>query len=254
MNYINCRDNRATGESLRLEAVTTCVGFDDILDVTLTLNHPHLDTMIVVTTHADRLTQMCAQKHGAICVQTDLFFKNGRKFNKGAAINSGFGRFQYHGWRMHLDSDIILPDNFRRMAFNHTVLDENCIYGSDRVNLVGEKELREYLKSVIRYPQAADSFRVNPQNNHPIEARYVDPLRGYVPIGYFQMWHAGSQHSYPYSLGTAAHDDVMFAEQWSVGHRRLLPTTIVYHLCANSSKMGENWEGRKSKRLKLKEL
>jgi len=53
--------------------VTTCVGFDDVLDVTLGLNQPHLDTMIVVTTHDDKATQQVAKKHGAICVQSDLF-------------------------------------------------------------------------------------------------------------------------------------------------------------------------------------
>ena len=59
-------------ESLRLEAVTVCVGFDDVLDVTLALNHPHVDTMIVVTSHDDRRTHRVARKHGAICVQTDI--------------------------------------------------------------------------------------------------------------------------------------------------------------------------------------
>src|ERR1700692_824170 len=109
-------------ESLRLEALTASVGFDDLPDLTLPLNHPHLDTLIVVTTHDDRRTQQVAQKHGAICVQTDLFTKNGRHFNKGAAINAGLGRFQYHGWRLHLDSDIILPDKFPCVLFKHTAL------------------------------------------------------------------------------------------------------------------------------------
>src|SRR5207244_10492182 len=53
----------ASPESLRLEAVTVCVGFDDILDVTLALNHPHLDTMIVVTSHDDKRTHHVAHKH-----------------------------------------------------------------------------------------------------------------------------------------------------------------------------------------------
>ena len=39
-----------------MEAVTACVGFDDVLDVALGNNHPHLDTMIVVTSHDDRAT------------------------------------------------------------------------------------------------------------------------------------------------------------------------------------------------------
>lgn len=129
-------------ESLRLEAVTACVGFDDLLDATLALNHPHLDTMIVVTSHDDRRTQAVAHKHGATCVQTDLFKKNGRAFNKGAAINAGLSRFQYHGWRLHLDADIALPDNFRRVLFNHTHLDPACIYGADRCDVIGCEELR----------------------------------------------------------------------------------------------------------------
>jgi hypothetical protein len=237
-------------EALRLEAVSTCVGFDDILDVTLSLNHPHLDTMIVVTTHNDKKTQLCAQKHGAICVQTDLFKKNGRVFNKGAAINSGFGRFQYHGWRMHLDSDIILPDNFRRMVFNHTTLDKACIYGADRVDVIGYKEVNDLRNSSFITPQASYGFKVDTNINKPIGSRYVDPLRGYVPIGYFQMWYADSQHPYPWSLGTAAHDDVMFGEQWCMEHRRLLPTTIVYHLNTIEGRMSQNWEGRTTPRLK----
>ena len=70
MNY--SLPNKFSLESLRLEAVTVCVGFDDLLDLTLPLNHPHLDTMIVVTSHDDRATQQVAKKHGAICVQTEL--------------------------------------------------------------------------------------------------------------------------------------------------------------------------------------
>jgi hypothetical protein len=238
-------------ECTRLEAVTTCVGFDDILDETLPMNHQQVDTMIVVTSHDDKLTQAVAHKHGAICVQTDLFKKNGRTMNKGAAINAGFMRFQYHGWRLHLDADIVLPDNFRRVLFNHTALDLECIYGADRVDVVGLKELNDLRAANVRTPQAAFSYRVSSNVNRPVSGRYVDPLSGYVPIGYFQLWFADSQHSYPYGLGTAGHDDVAFAMQWGESHRRHLPTVICYHLCARPPQIGENWDGqRRQPRLK----
>jgi len=230
-------------ESLRLEGVTACVGFDDLLDVTLDLNHPHFDTLIVVTSHDDRRTQAVARKHGAICVQTDLFQKNGRNFNKGAALNAGFARFQYHGWRLHLDSDIALPDNFRRLLFNHTQLDPQSIYGADRVDVIGAAELAQVVHAG---PQAAHSAFVGPNHFRPIGARYVDPLLGYVPIGFFQLWNAAAQKPYPYSLGTAAHDDVMFAQQWAAPHRRHLPTVICYHLCAQPPALGENWDGQRA--------
>jgi hypothetical protein len=229
-------------EALRLEAVTVCVGFDDLLDLTLELNHPHLDTLIVVTSHADRATQAVARKHGAICVETDLFGKNGRHFNKGAAINAGFARFQYHGWRLHLDADIALPDNFRRILFNHTVLDRDCIYGADRVDVVGAEALRQ-AQGGGQPPQHLHGFMVAPVPSHPLSARYVDTLRGYVPIGFFQLWHCSTQKDYPWSLGTAAHDDVMFAEQWPAPYRRHLPTVICRHFCTASPALGENWDG-----------
>ena len=240
MKYANTIPSAS--ESLRLEAVTACVGFDDLLDVTLELNNSHLDTMIVVTSHEDRRTQQVAQKHGAICVQTDLFRKNGRRFNKGAAINAGMARWQYHGWRLHLDSDIVLPDNFRRVLFNHTHLDENCIYGADRVDVIGLDELR-----TIRAhgPQHSQSAFVATGGHRSLSPRYLDPLRGYVPIGFFQLWHAVAQKPYPYSLGSAAHDDVMFADQWATSHRRHLPTVICHHLCAREPSLGENWDGQR---------
>lgn len=252
MSHLGAQMNEARGyhhhhhqhEALRLEYVTTSVGFDDILDVTLGLNHAHFDTAIVVTSHEDKKTQGVAKKHGAICVQTDLFSKNGRKFNKGAAINDGFGHFQYHGWRAHLDSDIAVPDSFRRMVFNHTHLDHRSIYGADRVDIEG----RDGLKNASVPPQHRDSCFLIPRTNG-ISPRYVDPLRGYVPIGYFQMWHADCQKPYPYSLGTAAHDDVLFAAQWPRSHRHILPTILLWHLLPEPTRLGQNWEGRTSKRL-----
>jgi glycosyltransferase involved in cell wall biosynthesis len=232
-------------EALRLEAVTCSVGFDDLLDLTLALNHPHFDTMIVVTDHHDRKTINVARKHGAICVETDLFKKNGRNFNKGAAINAGFDHFQYHGWRMHLDADIIVPDNFRRLLFNHTHLDPAAIYGADRVHVIGKETLHELRHSLHNEPQHAWSFLLGARHDQQIVERYVDTLRGYVPIGFFQLWNARTQKPYPWSLGSAAHDDVMFAAQWPATHRRHVPTAICYHLCAAPPAHRENWDGHR---------
>lgn len=241
-------------ESLRLEGVTVSVGFDDMLDVSLTLNHPHLDSMIVVTSHDDKKTQAVARKHGAFCVPTDLIYKNGRHFNKGAAINAGFNYFQYHGWRLHLDSDIVLPDNFRRMLFNHHHLDRNSLYGADRVDVVGPKKVASLRDHFRDHPQHRCRFLVDCTHDRkfdgPLGGRMVSQLNGYTPLGYFQLWHASKQRGYPYSLGTAAHDDTMFSHLWPLKNRHLLPGVIVYHICARSPKWGENWDGnRKQPRL-----
>lgn len=244
-----CED-QFTADKEKLEAVTTCVGFDDFLDETLSLNHPHLNTMIVVTSHDDHLTKLVARKHGAILVETDLFKKNGRAFNKGAAINAGFDRFQYHGWRINLDADIILPDNFRRMLFEHTHLDQHAIYGADRVNIVGDEQLTKHKLSRFTTPQSIHGCLVESSEKSPFGARYVDPVRGYCPLGFFQMWHARTQKSYPYSLGDASHDDIAFSASWPREKRIHLPTVICHQLCQEEPKWGENWNGRKHKRFK----
>lgn len=229
----------------KIEAVTACVGFDDILDHTLSYNHKHFDTFIVVTTHDDKKTQAVCRKHSVHCIPTDLFKKNGRCFNKGAGINAGFGYFQYHGWRLHLDSDIVLPDTFRRLLFNHSYLEKNCLYGCDRIDVVGVKEL----EGVMRKGQHTHRCIIDPNHTRPPGARFVSPLYGYLPLGFFQLWHARSHKMYPYSLGTAAHDDTLFSMLWPESQRRLIPSFYVYHLIPEPSTWGQNWEGRKSKRL-----
>ena len=241
------KNQEILADSLRLEAVTTCVGFDDILDETLDANMPHLDTMIVVTSHYDEATKAVARKHGATIAETDLFGKHGRVFNKGAAINAGFNHFQYHGWRMHIDSDIIFPDNFRRLLFNHSHLDKYCIYGCDRINVIGLDELKK-AKDAQQYQYG---FMVHPRTSGEMGARFIHSLYGYVPIGYFQMWHVLKEPIlYPHSLGTAARDDVAFGLNWPESHRRLLPGIFVYHLSSHKNQLGENWEGRVQPRLK----
>ena len=239
-----------SSDSNKIEAVTTCVGFDDILDVSLGLNHGQVDHYIVVTSHDDYATQKCVKKHGATLVVTDLFNKNGRKFNKGAAINVGFDHFQFNGWRLHLDSDAILPDNFNRILFNHTNLDMSCLYGADRIDVIGKKELLDVRNEFLKLPQNCWSSGVIPGHHRPGGARVVDNLRGYCPIGCFQLWNFSTHRSYPHSLGTAAHDDIMFAQSWPESKRRLLPSIFCYHLIPNASYFGENWNGRRSTRLK----
>jgi hypothetical protein len=239
---IDWGNGKDMAEKWKLELVTTCVGFDDILDLTLPQNHPQVDTLIVVTSHEDKKTQMVAKKHGAMLVVTDLFKKNGRNFNKGAAINAGFDYWQWHGWRMHIDSDIALPDNFRRVLFNHTVLDTGCIYAADRVDVVG----KEGLDRALGHAQHSQGMFVTTPKGTEVSHRFVHNLHGFQPLGYFQLWHCSCQKPYPYSLGTAAHDDIMFASLWPETQRRLLPSIFTYHVVARANPVvGENWDGNR---------
>jgi hypothetical protein len=251
MNY---SDVKADKYELRLEAVTTSVGFDDLLDFTLSHNHQHFDSYHVVTSHDDVATQRVGMKHGCTVITTDAFKKNGRNFNKGAAINAGFGYWQYHGWRMHIDSDIALPDKFRQTLFNHSHLEYDCLYGADRLDIVGKQAIRSLREKMNGYPQHRGNYLVDASlgNNTTgkLGGRLVRTLDGYHPIGYFQLWHCSTQRQYPFSLGTAAGDDVLFSGLYPVAKRRLLPSVVVYHICPSYPRQRENWDGhRKQERL-----
>ena len=242
-------------DALRLEAVTVSVGFDDLLDFTLGLNHSHFDSYIVVTSHDDKETPKVCAKHGAFCVPTDLFMKNGRLMNKGAAINAGYGYFQWWGWRLNLDADILLPDKFRQTLFNHTHLERSCLYGADRCDVIGKANIEKLVASRNDRPQHRHHFFIDQTHGGQVDtspaARINHTLHGYTPIGFFQLWHASCQKTHPYSLGTAAHDDTLFAQLWPLANRRLLPSVICYHICPAAPKWSQNWEGqRKMPRLK----
>jgi hypothetical protein len=236
-----------------LEIVTVCSGFDDILAVTLAENHSHADNYIVVTDHKDLATQRLCQKFSVRCVPTDLFQKNGRNFNKGAGINAGMGHFQYHGWRLHVDVDVLLPDSFRRLLFNHTHLERDCLYGADRFDIIGAEGVRAIRDAKVETPQhmyhtglsPVYGGKVYPRMPSSSSARFVSDLYGYVPIGFFQLWHASHHKEYPYSLGTAAHDDVLFGTLWPEAKRRLLPSVFVGHICGKPPSFGENWNGHR---------
>jgi hypothetical protein len=253
MYRLEAPEQQYVQDQLRLEAVTVSVGFDDLLDFTLSFNHAHFDTIVVVTSHGDARTWQVAQKHGCLCVQTDLFQKNGRKFNKGAAINAGFGYWQYFGWRVHLDADIVVPDKLRQTLFNHTHLEKDCLYGADRVDVVGDNHRK--LKGLFaESPQHRLKYFVDPSHGRalatPLGGRLVSMLDGYMPMGFFQLWHASCQKQYPYSLGTAEHDDSLFSALWPAAKRRLLPTVVCYHVCPETPTWGQNWDGRRTRRLK----
>ncbi len=60
------------GGGLYLEGLTVSVNYADFLDETLSRNLDHFDEFAVVTAADDRATQAVCQRHGVICVKTDV--------------------------------------------------------------------------------------------------------------------------------------------------------------------------------------
>lgn len=234
---------------MRIEAVTVCVDYADYLNETAQWNRGLLDRLLVITRRGDDATLDVCHRLNLECIQTDDFYRNGngngKEFNKGRAIERGLGMLAHDDWVLHIDSDIALPLDFRDSLLDAD-LDKECIYGVDRHLL---KSVDDWLKWKAR--GSTRGYHCYQRTLvETIGARWVDIRYGYVPIGYFQLWHQSADirkgirtRRYPEWHSDAARADVKFALQWDRRRRQLLPEIIVGHL-ENGGKMGANWKGR----------
>jgi len=226
-----------------IEAVITCVNYSDFLAHTLPHNMEMVERLVVVTHPNDRATKALCDKYCIDCIPTEIMHDDGDKFNKGRLINLGLSNLRHDGWLLHLDADVLLPHNFRH-CLKMAKLDKTCIYGADRLNTKTYENWEKNKHKTI--PQHQYRFMVTPQSEFSIGSRLLHLEYGYVPIGYFQLWHSCVRRTYPIVCGSAEHSDVLFGIQWPVEKRILLPTCFVFHLESEPAKMGTNWDGRQT--------
>jgi len=230
-----------------IEAVIICKDYSDFLEHTLSDNLQHLDRVVVVTHPDDKATHALCNHYGVDYVETKIFHDDGDKFNKGRAINLGLSHLRHVDWLLHIDADILLPHRFREMLAM-AKLDKTHLYGADRMNAVSYDHWM--LNKAKTVPQYKHRYLVTPQSEFPLGSRLLHREYGYCPIGYFQLWHSSMNRKYPVINGSAEHGDVLFAVQWPREKRTLLPEFFVYHLESESSQMGANWNGRKTRPFK----
>jgi hypothetical protein len=234
----------------RIEAVVVCLDYADFLEQTLPHNLPHVDRLVVVTGREDKATKAICEKWSVECVATDAFTEKGDIFNKGHAINMAMSALRQRGWILHLDADIVLPLQFRNML-DKSALKPDCLYGAERVNVVGWHRWEHLRKDFFEKPQFSYRYMMSTPADLPIGANVIHKQYGYAPIGYFQLWHSRFMHEndlrYPDTEGSAEHADMQWALRWPRGNRLLLPTVRVFHLESEKADMGVNWGGRRTK-------
>ena len=232
----------------RFEAITVCVNYSDFLAETLPNNIRHFDHFVVVTSYADTRTQDLCNHLGVECRTTDVMYKDGGAFAKGRAIDFGLAYLRKTDWVAHLDADIWLPPRTRYWLDNAS-LDEECIYGIDRATARGMTHGASSAtsRSGTRRQSSTSVTGWLCRRRSRWCARFVlKDYEGYVPIGFFQLWHAKHDRRYPLDHSTAERTDVLHPLQWPLGKRRLLPEIIAIHLESEAGKMGTNWHGRKT--------
>lgn len=230
---------------MKIEAVTTCVGYGDILAHTLPRNLGHFDSILVLTAPEDKQTQKVCDYYGVKYHATDAFGTRWGNFSKGTCINEGLRKLDRDQWICHLDSDIVLPPNTRQ-ALECAHLATDSLYGMDRIECKSYLDWMRFLDDPEPIVAGNGFFVHTTHAPFPMGTRVkFDEHGGYIPIGFFQLWHADSGiFNYPEGHTDAGREDSHFATLWSRNKRQLLPEIIAYHLESEAAPMAVNWKGR----------
>lgn len=235
-----------------LEAVTVCINYGDFLREVAPFNRAVFDRWIIVTTPDDKETRDVCFKYGLDTVISKQGTRDG-PFSKGRLIDMGLHQVRADAWRVHLDADIVLPiDSRHRLEKAH--LDPDNIYGIDRVMVRGWDQWQKMKRSGYLESQHCHPALISFPAGYQIGARFIELEQGYVPIGFFQLWHSQADEwrglrvkPYPVNHGDACRTDTQHGLQWDRRNRVLLPELIGVHLESEQLRgMGANWNGRKT--------
>jgi hypothetical protein len=247
--------------TMYVEAVVVCVNYADFLAHTLPASKGLFNNMVVVTDLGDADTARVCNKYNVRCIQTNAFYANGEGFNKGAGINEGLKALNLKGWVVQMDADIYLPP-LTRHIMDRLPLQQNKIYGIDRLMCQSYDDWMFYRED---WPSVHELWTFAHLNAFPAGSRIVQygdyledgvPPDGWVPIGFFQLWHPGASgiRSYPDQHAAADRTDVLHAKKFDRTHRELIPELVAIHLESAKVDMGENWNGRRTPRFAYQPL
>ena len=207
-----------------IRAITVCVDYDDLLRITLVRNARHLSEILVVTHPDDKRTkEVVASVPSARVFETDAFYRDEKRFNKGLAMEEGLEFFGRDGWILIWDADTLFPETFKLPD-----LKIGKLYTAPRVILD------------------------EPQNWFPgMDWSQMEPRQEGIPApGYFQLFHAKDQHIrnkrpwYATKFDHAGGGDYHFQKNWSKPDIVYLPFKVL-HL----GPFDTNWYGRASPRI-----
>ncbi len=237
-----------------LEAVTVCINYGDFLAAVAPYNRAVFDRWIIVTTPDDKETRDVCYKYGLDTVISEQGDRDG-PLSKGRLINAGLHQVRAGAWRIHLDADVALPID-ARIRLERAHLDEANIYGIDRVMVKGWSQWHKMKASGYLESQHCHPALIAFPAGYQVGSRFIELEQGYVPIGFFQLWHGKADEwcglrikPYPVNHGNACRTDTQMGLQWDRRNRVLLPELIGVHLESEALRgMGANWNGRTTTR------
>lgn len=237
--------------SVKIEGLVVCVGFSDILAYTLPNNKSLFNNLVVVTDTKDTDTERLCHIYNVKCVKTDIFYKEGAKFDKGAGINEGLKYLDLDGFVWLWDADIwIHPHSMKQLKKIH--LNPQHLYGCDRILIESFKDWTEF----IQMPDVFKDDWMLHLSNYKIGSRLTFHWQGehWHCLGFTQIFNPKGSDIYNYPSNTdASQSDLIFSSLWHRSRRTFLPEIIVVHLEEGESMTGKTWKGRKDKNFKIQE-
>jgi hypothetical protein len=245
--------------NIDIHAITVCVNYAHLFKHCIANKRFFKRWVIVTAEHDVDTINLCEENNLEYIISKNLY---NRDFSKGEAINEAFDHIGYtEEWYLHIDADVLLPDNFgdtfpidketgrvkviglRKLKCVDTEHMERTGYYRYYEEFVDEPfaALNLYTMGRINVPEQEDFDPFVPQIYFNKTDHIVQKFKGY---GYFQLFHLPSlykvypdlHHIYPSMSRNAGHDDWIFAK-------------IFYNIicldsyCIHLSPENENWNG-----------
>lgn len=187
-----------------LAAMVVCVDYSDHLSRGLERWRDGTNSLLVVTAPRDAATQALCKAFNVPVFLTDVFWANGAKFNKGAAMAEAYRTLEKKDWMLFFDADIEPPAGWRQRL---AMAKPGRLYGARRFEANGAR---------ITDPGLAGFFHL---------AHLSDPHMQHDPIVDVHWYHAGNY-------------DTTFQDRWHRSKQLWLPLRVAHH-----GTPGKNWCG-----------
>lgn len=206
------------GNKPTLQAITVCVNLADELHCTLPNTCHVFDRVYVVTAPADDKTKaVCAKLQpyygNIVVVETDAFYRKNARFNRGLALNEAFVRIEDPQWVCHLDADMLVNPELRRVDLSALV--KTDIY---------RPRSRRMWRNYANLAMIGGIFNFDKEWPALLSWGELEEIQNDSPnpIGWFQMFHMsyfGDRLGVAYpSWPTVCESDSMFYRQFKACH------------------------------------
>lgn len=243
--------------NIEIHAITVCVNYSHLLKHTVIANKRFFKRWVIITTEEDLATQEICKEHGLECLISKTI--RNRTFFKSGAINEGFDYLGYDKeWYLHIDADIVLPQNFDEVFANDKT-GQPLIRGRKKgpsFNILQKYPPTRFRKYINEPHQQAMLYcmgRINVDKNEDIETlniqKYFDKIDNIVQefggYGYFQLFNLPAlqkkykyhlQQIYPTLSRNAGSDDWIFSKLFD---NKISLDTYCIHLSPEEV----NWDG-----------